>query len=245
MATTMQIDETLTEETSVYRYLSFEAFVAFNETRRTLLTNVNEWEDQWEAILAKVPTIDERGNPTPPSYSFHQDTFGQCWTLLDESDAMWRIYSPTRTGLRIKTTVGHFRMIRGVHRAHVGRVSYFDTVPELLAMTEQRASPFDFALVKRAAFRHESEVRYLTNGQFLADRVSITAARVALPLDPAAFIEGVTVDPRADDWYVELVVKYAERAGLRCTPARSTLYAPDPHLRIGIARQWKPVAPRS
>src|SRR5260221_13947972 len=61
------------------------------------------------------------------------------------------------------------------------------------------------ALVKRAAFQHEREVRYLTNGQFLKNRVSINEPRVTLPLDPAAFIEGVIVDPRAEDWYLEAV----------------------------------------
>ena len=86
------------------------------------------------------------------------------------------------------------------------------------------------------------EVRYLTNGQFLKNRVSIHEPRVTLPLDPAAFIEGVTVDPRAEDWYLEAVAAYANRAGLRCIPTRSRLYEPEPQLNIGINRRWVPVA---
>lgn len=238
----MQVDQALTLATPVYRYLSVESFVAFTETGRTVLTNINNWDDGWEAILAKVPIVDENGKPSSASYSFHQDTFGQSWTLLEESDAMWRIYSTAKTGLRIQTSVGKFGMIVGVNRSHVGIVQYFRDVPELLAMAELRTSPFDFALVKRAAFSHEREVRYLTNGQFLTERVSITAPRVTQSLDPKAFIEGVVVDPRADDWYLEAMVGYAKRVGLRCVPTRSTLYEPDPHLHIGVTRQWKPVA---
>lgn len=237
----MQIDQALTPETPVYRYLPFESFVAFVETGRTVLTNINQWDDQWEAILGKVPTVDEHGNPSSPSYSFHQDIFGQSWTLLDESDAMWRIYSPTRTGLQIRTSVGHFELIGDVERAHVGKIGYFESIAELLAMTATRKSPFDDALVKRAAFQHEREVRYLTNGHFLKNRVSIDEPRVTLPLDPAAFIKGVTVDPRAEDWYLEAVAAFANRAGLRCIPTRSRLYEPEPQLNIGISRRWVPV----
>src|SRR5258705_3729434 len=102
----LQIDEALTPETALYRYLPLESLVAFVESGLTVLTNINRWDDQWEAILAKVPTVNDKGEVEQPWYSFHQDIFGQSWTLLEESDAMWRIYSPTRTGLQLKTSVG-------------------------------------------------------------------------------------------------------------------------------------------
>jgi hypothetical protein len=241
----VQIDEGLTPETLVYRYLPFESLVAFVESGSAVLTNINRWDDQWEAILAKVPMVNDKGEEQQPGYSFHQDIFGQSWTLVNESDAMWRIYSPTRTGLQLKTSVGKFELIGDVERAHVGKVAYFDDVPQLLTMTERRKSPFDDALVKRAAFGHEHEVRYLTNGQFLKNKVSIHAAYVMLPLDPIAFIEGVTVDPRAPDWYLDAVIGYANRSGLRCTPTRSRLYESEPHRNLGIRRQYTPVTHRS
>jgi plasmid stabilization system protein ParE len=97
--------------------------------------------------------------------------------VQDLSDAMWRIYSPTKTGLQLKTSVGKFQLIGGVERMHFGMIAYFETIPELFAMTEKRRSSFDDALVKRAAFQHEREVRYVTNGQFLKDRV-LTRSRV-------------------------------------------------------------------
>ena len=134
----MQVDTALTPETPVYRYLPFESFVAFVETGRTVLTNINEWDDQWEAILAKVPTVNAKGEREYPGYSFHQDIFGQSWTLLDESDAMWRIYSPTRTGLQLQTSVGKFELTGDVERAHSGKITYFESIPALLAMTETR-----------------------------------------------------------------------------------------------------------
>jgi len=61
---------------------------------------------------------------------------------------------------RQTTSVGHFELIGDVERAHVGKIAYFESITELLAMTATRKSPFDDALVKRAAFPHEREVRY-------------------------------------------------------------------------------------
>src|SRR3954464_412921 len=106
----LQIDEALTPETPVYRYLPFESFVAFVESGCTVLTNINRWDDPWEAILSKVPTVNAKGEEERPGYSFHEDIFGQSWTRLAESDAMWRIYSPTKTGLQLKTSVRKFEL---------------------------------------------------------------------------------------------------------------------------------------
>jgi hypothetical protein len=237
---TMQVDGGLNADTKVYRYVSVEAFLAFVETGRAVLTNINSWVDKWEAVLDKVPTIRVDGRPDEPLYSFHQDLFGQCWSLLHESDAMWRIYSPSRTGVQLTTSVSKFDLIRDAGHSYLGTVSYFTDLDHLLAQAGKQSTPFQTALFKRLAFEHEREVRYLVSGQSV-EGTRITDTHITLPLDPAAFIERVTVDPRADDWYLEAIVRYSKRAGLRCIPARSRLYEPDPHLKLGIAKRWVPV----
>ena len=98
---TPQTDSDLKPETKLYRYMSIETFMSFLETKRTTLTNVNSWDDKWEVILSKIPTVDDEGNPNPPLYSFYQYIYGQCWSLVEESAAMWRIYSPNHTGVRL------------------------------------------------------------------------------------------------------------------------------------------------
>lgn len=60
---TLETDSELKPDTKLYRYVSLEAFMAFLETKRTILTNVNSWDDKWEVILSKIPTVDEKGNP--------------------------------------------------------------------------------------------------------------------------------------------------------------------------------------
>lgn len=235
-----EVDPDLNGETRLYRYLGLEALLAFLETRRTVLTNVNNWDDKWEVILSKIPNVDAEGNPDPPLYSFHQELFAQSWSLVEESDAMWRIYSPGRTGLRLQSSVSKFNLIGGLKRAYLGAVVYFDTVEDLLSKAKSRRSSFHEALLKRAAFQHEREVRFLTHAQFL-DHFERGSTHISLPLDPSAFIEGITIDPRAEDWYVAAIASYCKRAGLHCAPVRSALYDSDPHLKLGLVRRWVPV----
>ena len=237
---TPETDTELKPETKLYRYVALEAFLAFIETKRTVLTNINIWDDKWEVILSKIPNVDEEGNPDPPLYSFHQELFAQSWSLVDESDAMWRIYSPNRNGLRLQSSVAKFSLIDGVKRSYLGEVVYFETVQELLTLAKSRRSSFHEALFKRTAFQHEREVRLLTHAQFL-EEFEPGSTHISLSLDPSAFIEGIAIDPRAEDWYVAAIVGYCKKAELHCMPVKSALYESDPHLKLGLARRWVPV----
>jgi hypothetical protein len=238
---TLQIDIDLKPDTKLYRYMNVEAFMSFVEAKQIHLTNVNLWDDKWEVILSKIPTVDEEGKPNPPLYSFYQYIFGQCWSLVQESDAMWRIYSPSRTGVQIASSVEKFKLIGGINRSYIGKVVYFETVSDLLEKTSSHKSPFDEALFKRIAFEHEREVRFLTHGDFL-NRIDPKLTHISLPVDPSIFIESVTIDPRADDWHVDTIVRYCERIGLDVKPVKSSLYESDPHLKLGLVRQWVKVS---
>jgi predicted DNA-binding antitoxin AbrB/MazE fold protein len=95
----INVDSRLHADTEVYRFISFETFLSFLETEKTYLTNINEWPDKWEAIIAKVPVVDEHGRPRKRSYSSHQEAVAQSWSLAGETDALWRILR-TVTALR-------------------------------------------------------------------------------------------------------------------------------------------------
>jgi hypothetical protein len=232
-----QVDDDLKPNTKLYRYMRIETFMSSVEAKQIHLTNVNLWDDKWEVILSKIPTVDDEGRPDPPLYSFHQDIYGQCWSLVQESDAMWRIYSPSRTGVQIASSVEKFKLIGGVNRSYLGKVIYFETVSNLLEKASSHKSPFDDALFKRIAFEHEREVRFLTHGDFL-DQFEPEWTYVSLPVDPSIFIESITIDPRADDWYVDTIARYCERIGLAAKPIKSSLYESDPHLKLGLVKQY-------
>jgi len=234
------VGEGLNSNTKLYRYMDVESFISFIETGKILFTNVNLWDDEWEVILSKLPTENDKGELVYPLYSFHEYIFGQSWSLKQESDAMWRIYSQSKTGIRIATSVEKFKMIKGIKQCHVEKVVYFESVDQLLELSSAHSSLFKDALFKRNVFDHECEVRVLTHGDFL-DHFESAWSHVSLPVDISKFIEGITLDPRAGDWFVDAISKYCGRIGLVTKPIKSNLYEPDPHLKLGLARKWVPV----
>ena len=235
-------DPALTPQTKLYRYVDLASFMSLVETKILTLTNVNAWDNPWEAFLGKIPLVDEDGNDLHPTYSFYELVFAQCWSLISESDAMWRIYSPHKLGIRIESSVDRLQQVGSCGMGYIGKVIYFDSVADLLEKEKPRRSRFDIAMFKRSAFEHEQEVRLLTHADCL-ENCDLESSRVGLPVDPSALIEGLMVDPRAEDWYVDTLGKYCARLSLPVRPEKSKLYDPDPHLTIGLARQYVRVHP--
>jgi hypothetical protein len=203
----LEIDPTLQDDTKVYRYISLETFLALVETERTHLTKVTTWDDPWEAILSRIPVVDDDGKTLKTRYSFHEGVFGQCWSLLRESDAMWRIYSTSATGLVIATTVKKLELLRGAERLYVGRVVYFDGPRDLLAKARSDRTMFDAFCFKRSAYDHEQEVSVLTHAQAVAGS-DYKARYITLTVDPPSFVNEIIIDPRASPWLVDAVKQY-------------------------------------
>lgn len=237
----LEIDGNLSPDAKLYRYTTLESFMAFVESEKVHLTKVKLWDDKWEVILSRLPTEKDNGELGFSIYSFWMLLYGQCWSLVNESDAMWRIYSQSKTGIQIATSVGKFNLIGGFKRGYLGKVAYFENPAELLELASSNTNPFSEAMYKRQAFEHEREVRFLTHSDFLTPSQPTESASISLPVDISAFIEGITIDPRAEDWYLDALTKYCERIGLSVKPVKSKLYEPDPHLKIGLVKKWVPV----
>lgn len=67
------------------------------------------WDDPYELFLFKQNILIE-GTPLTIK-DFDKRHYGQCWSLNKDTDAMWRIYSPQKDGVRLKTTIrSYFRI---------------------------------------------------------------------------------------------------------------------------------------
>ena len=111
--------------------------------------------------------------------AFANSVFGQCWSLLKESDAMWRIYSPEKHGVKVKTTPRKLREALALRveypevSAFIGRVRYEsgsylrDMVTDRVRMQNKifdtsGKGHAETLLFKRDEFAHEEEVRLST-----------------------------------------------------------------------------------
>lgn len=84
--------------TKIYRIFSTNRLIELFEKKENALVKPELWDDPFENFILKIP---EKGSKSKPN----KRGYGQCWTLNFESDAMWRIYSPDKNGVRIQTTI--------------------------------------------------------------------------------------------------------------------------------------------
>ena len=121
----------------LYRTFGIERLFQLLSEKKLALLEPSKWDDPYERALQNLVTSDNpEGRP---------GVFGLCWTTQARSDALWRIYSPTKLGVRISTTVGRlYEALVSNTRDNIkpenlflGRVSY---LPE----RSSKGMPFDF-----------------------------------------------------------------------------------------------------
>jgi len=188
----------------LYRILPFDRLVELFEQRELSLSRPSCWDDPYESSLANEA---------------FNSVFAQCWCRVGISDAMWRIYSPDRFSVRIKTTPMLLREQVGLALSdldrfqwEISRVSYTSTTADLqsrLAQLRRSNDPKDAVrslFTKRRAFKHEAEYRLAVfDSCAVANR-----DRLVIPVDPHALVLSVLADPRATDTMMQVFKFYLE-----------------------------------
>jgi hypothetical protein len=157
---------------------------------------------------------------------------------------MWRIYSPDRLGLRIRTTEEKMRdaLREGLRkdglRLRIAEVEYLPSklvnkrlqkLRESLELNFDPSTAADALQLKREAFAYEDEVRLIvlkSGHQEFADFIHVQA-------DTRHMIDDILVDPRADDCLVEAITMYFEKAlNFTGNIGKSRLYSPQKTIRV-------------
>lgn len=167
-------------DTPIYKYIPFKYLKLMIQNSNLYFGKVSSWEDVYENWFLKeqmVLSSGEKGRAT----DLIQGVFGQSWTLQEESDAMWRIYSKLDrtlhdylddTAVRIKTTARKLYNViyandEDFNTLYIGAVKYLSQ-NDFLKMQDSLSplNPLDLSEVfvksyffKRAPFEHEKEVR--------------------------------------------------------------------------------------
>jgi hypothetical protein len=229
----------------IYRIISYERFLELFENRKNTLVKPKLWEDTFEnfALKSKLKLPDN----TEIELDTHERLYGQCWTTSKASDAMWRIYSQDKKGIRIRTTVE--KLLASLDMANVetamtesciGKVEY---KPEATIMSQARkafsrdgritfGSLFRSILIKRKAFDHEKEVRliHLDWGYELP-----TEDIYSYEIDPHELITQVMIDPRISyDEFKKIQNDIKHETGYMGDIKRSLLYRLPDTLTIEV-----------
>ncbi|MCY6483531.1 DUF2971 domain-containing protein [Clostridium aestuarii] len=233
--------ESLKNRTKIYRYISLSQFMSFVETNQICLTKIKAWEDTWEAPTSCIPTEGKNGYLEYPSHTICDDMYGQCWSLNGDSDALWRIYSSGNEGIVIETSIEKFNLIHDIKLGMIAPVIYYEKLQtgfKILKSKKDYQNIFAEGFLKRKAFEHEKEIRLITlNNKKCIDTKYVNSKFIKLELDPTKFIEGIKIDPRARDWYVDTIKRYCNRVGFKFDPLKSNLYSSDIFKATGLVQK--------
>ena len=84
----------------MYKYIPLEYVLNMLETKVMRFDNIKRWEDVYENF---VNNEEIRLLKSSKEEMFPSVYYGQSWTVQEESDAMWRIYSRDKNAVRVQT----------------------------------------------------------------------------------------------------------------------------------------------
>lgn len=192
----------------VYRYIGFDSLLQMLTEGFTTLVRTNYWDDVYENFILKEDYY--RGKKKIPTVWLSEMFYGQCWTGKKSSDAMWRIYSPDKKGVRIRTRIGKIMDILRIEQScFFGKVEYLPqskiekdllSLNGKISVNELSYLMLESQFIKRNSFSHESEYRLIKMCKWNQEG---SEPIQKITIDPYSFIENVYFDPRADLSYVE------------------------------------------
>lgn len=207
----------------LYRIMPLRHVVDLFESRELYFASPELWDDPYETVLQ------HKGSGF---------AFAQCWCTRAVSDAMWRIYSPDRTAVRIRSTRAKLLTVGARIKAtsnatfRIDEVNYqparvvdagLEAIAEELKRKFSMSRAIDALFLKRDAFDYEAEVRAIAFLQPKKEGLKQQSLRVRI--NPHDLVDSILFDPRADATYVRMAT-YFLRKSLRFEGpiSRSALY---------------------
>jgi len=210
----------------IYRVMPVHRLFELFESKRIALVQPSKWDDPFENLLLKgmIEGIFEK---FPESTVFRNFIYGQCWTTHRETDAMWRIYSQDKSGVKIRcsirnllSSITEFNTDFRNDGIFIGKVDYlpqktiFSRLSSITDIYGREAAKS--LLLKRQEFKHEAEIRLIcTKG---SDEVQ------KFEIDPNEVIEEIVFDPRMNEYICNSYMDSIKNKGFSGRVAQSAMY---------------------
>jgi len=206
----------------IYRIMPIHRLLEIFNLGKMTLVKPEMWDDPFENWLLK--SYGKTVNGELASFSnLRKSLYGQCWTLYRETDAMWRIYSQDKQGVKVKTNID--KLFKSLYKSisnspavscFIGKVKYFyikdlrtrlakhpilDTTGRSIAET---------LLFKRMEFEHEREVRLIYNCH---DNDKTIEDISQFKINPCELFDEIVFDPRINEYLFEAYKTVLEKEG--------------------------------
>lgn len=230
-------------EEEIYRIMPIHRLLEIFNLNKLTLVKPEMWDDPFENWLLKSYGRTADGKSVSLS-DLRKSIFGQCWTLEKETDAMWRIYSHNKQGVKIKTTIS--RLLGAMFNStsehpelscFIGTVKYL----KLKEMKEQFSSYWLFdsdgsalaesLLFKRNEFKYEKEVRLV---YLCPNRELIKEDIYQFTVNPYDLFDEIVFDPRINKYLFDAFKSVLKKKRFTKPIRQSALYKPPKELTIRI-----------
>ncbi len=200
---------------TLYKFYNINTLKILLKNKTLYIDRVNTWEDVYENFFLKAHFFSKTYNTSIDTGEIANAVFGQSWTYAPETDAMWRIYSQNKTGVRIQTNViklftSIFVDDECIADTWLGKVEYNseeDMNDFIVEETKTGSDPSSILrylipysqFLKRSEFKHEKEFRIIKMLDSSAAESAKQYKRLAFKIDINNFIDSYLLDPRLDE----------------------------------------------
>lgn len=219
----------------IYRIISYDRFLEIFDSCKNTLVKPKLWEDTFENFTLKSKLRYPDGSEI--ALDTHERLYGQCWTTSKASDAMWRLYSPDKRSVRIRTTID--KLLTSIDIANVDAAMTESCIGKVKYLSESKITSqakkafsnngqmsfgnlFRSLLVKRKAFSHEKETRLIhLDWGFKLPSEDIYKYEI----EPHELITQVMIDPRISyEEFKNIKIDIETKTGYQGDIKRSLLY---------------------
>lgn len=235
----------------IYRWFQLPHFWSMIEDRQFMLVPPGKWEDPFEDFPRHC-MVDYEGSPhrIHTLDSVIDPVYAQCWSMTEESDALWRAYSrvvkqggisntcPDEEGVQVRTTPRKLLQVmwkwcpdNPAKSCFIGKVRYLNQQEVVRHIDEVLRGQLDevstgvsraeLVLFKRSGFSHEAEVRLVYVRPRTDDSPPNT---IAIPFNPDRVFDQVSFDPRLEEFESDDRKKKAKQLGFNGSFGGCELY---------------------
>ena len=222
----------------IYRIMPIHRLLEIFQTKLLTLVPPLKRDDPFENLLLNGTAKTSEGEVADFG-PIRDSVYLQCWTFHKETDAMWRIYSSDKQGVKVKTTIrklldalqkqsGKFAKVH----CFIGEVEYH-TQKELInklkhidLFNTSGSGIAESLIYKREEFRHEKEVRLIYTKK--------SGPVHQFQVDPCSLFDEIVFDPRINEHLFEAYKVALQNKGYSNSIRQSVMYQPPKGLQISI-----------
>lgn len=229
---------------TIYKYIDFYRVIQMFKNNEMVFVQPKVWEDPFENYTLNTEIALPNGYKTMSQ--FNDSIYCQCWTSSSVSDAMWRIYSPHRMSVRIRTTyrllaeaIDNSKKRKKTIESYIGKVRYLSqkallekakSLSNHLTTYMAKEAAIESLMLKRKSFYHEKEIRAL-----IVNSNNSNNELLKIKINPHYLIKGILIDSRAPKEIVDLYKTYLKKElGFKGLIGQSSLYDKKEPIKIKI-----------